>query len=161
MVVRLSKTFCVAAMALFCLLAGFGNASDYWTNFPAVSQVFEMKNLFPGSTISYRAISNPVWHHAGYITIIILEILTGLICAWGALRLFRLRRESALRFNQGKRIAVAGLTLGFLTWQVIFMSIGGEWFGMWMFPPFNAVLTTAFHIFITIMAILIYLTHPE
>jgi len=38
-------------------------------------------------------------------------------------------QKSAVVFNCSKSIAIAGLTLGFLVWQVGFMSIGGEWFG--------------------------------
>lgn len=159
--IRLSKILCVAAMAFFCLLAGLGNASDYWTNFPAATQVFEMKNVFPNTNITYRAITNPTLHHAGYMCIISLEIISGLLMAWGAVALLRLRNSSAALFNKGKRWAVAGLTLGFLTWQVLFMSIGGEWFGMWMFPPFIGILTTAFHIFITMLAVLIYVVNKD
>jgi predicted small integral membrane protein len=38
---------------------------------------------------------------------------------------------------------IAGLTVGFLTWQVGFMSVGGEWFGMGMSETWNGV-TDAF-----------------
>ena len=158
---RLSKTLCVAAIALYSLLVGLGNAADYWSNFPAVEQVLEMKNIFPGSTIAYRAVNTPALHHAGYVTLLSLEFITGVLCAWGALNMFRLRKSEASVFNHSKQFAVAGLTLGFLTWQVIFMSIGGEWFGMWMFAPFNGILAKAFQIFITILTILIYVSHRD
>ena len=54
-------------------------------------------------------------------------------------------------------LTIAGLTLGFLTWQVAFMSVGGEWFGMWMSKQWNGV-PDAFRFFITLLIVLIYLT---
>ena len=53
-----------------------------------------------------------------------------------------------------------GLTLGFLTWQVGFMSIGGEWFGMWMSKQWNGV-PDAFRFFVTIILVLIYLVQRD
>jgi predicted small integral membrane protein len=52
------------------------------------------------------------------------------------------------------------LTLGFLLWQVGFMSIGGEWFGMWQSQQWNGV-PSAFRFLITIMAVLIFVAMPD
>ena len=65
--------------------------------------------------------------------------------------------SSAQIFNNSKRIAIAGLTSGFLTWQVGFMSVGGEWFGMWMSHSWNGI-ESSFRFFITIIAVLIYIS---
>jgi predicted small integral membrane protein len=40
------------------------------------------------------------------------------------------------------------------------MSIGGEWFGMWMPPKWNGVPDT-FRFFVTILMVLIYLVLPD
>lgn len=157
MIIRLSKISVVAAISFFCFLVVFGNVTDYFTNLPFVQNALIMKDRFPDSTIGYRAVTNPILHHAVYLTIISFETLTALFCALGSWKLFRVRNKSAQIFNHSKNWAVAGLTLGFLTWQVIFFSIGGEWFGMWMSPRLNNALTTAFHIFITNLVALIYL----
>lgn len=158
MIIRLSKILCIAAVSFYCLLAAFGNATDYYTNFSAVERVLLMKDVFPTSTITYRAVTNPIFHHAIYITMITLEALTALICAVGFWKLFKVRQASATIFNHRKNWSVAGLTLGFLTWQVIFMSIGGEWFGIWMSSMLRSTITAAFQIFITILVILVYVT---
>lgn len=156
MTVRLSKILCIIAVSFYCLLAAFGNATDYFANFSAVEQALMMKDIFPNSTIAYRAITNTSLHHVAYILIICLEGLTALLCAIGAWKLFRARSQSASIFNHSKHWAVAGLTLGFLTWQVMFMSVGGEWFGLWMSLMLKGVVTAAFQIFITILVVLIY-----
>lgn len=161
MISRSSKMILVLAMSFFCSLTVFGNISDAMTNFHGVVGVLEMKQIFPTSTIAYRAIMNPNLHHAAFVIIISFEALTGLLCLIGAIKMFRARNENAKAFNLSKNWAIAGLTLGFLTWQVLFMSIGGEWFGMWMSQMFNGALTTAFHIFITMLVVLIYVVQKD
>lgn len=58
-------------------------------------------------------------------------------------------------FRRAKKYAIAGLTLGFLVWQVGFMSVGGEWFGMWMSKEWNGV-PDASRFFTTLLLVLIY-----
>ena len=128
---RASKAALVAAVALFASLVTFGNLTDYDTNFVFVQHVLSMDTIFPFSTIKYRAITSPALHHAAYAFIIAAEAATAVLCWIGAAALARRLRADAAAFNRAKACAVLGLTLGFLLWQVGFMSIGGEWFGMW------------------------------
>ena len=160
MIVRLSKTLIVASIGFFAFLVAFGNITDYNSNFAFVHHVFLMDTIFPDATIKYRAIEATWMHHLGYIIIIILESLTSLLCLAGAWKLWHNRQQSARDFNRSKGLAILGLTLGFLTWQVAFMSVGGEWFGMWMSSEWNGV-PDAFRFFVTILAVLIYLVHRD
>lgn len=160
MILRYSKILFVAAIAFFASLVAFGNITDYGSNFAFVHHVLLMDTIFPTATIKYRAIDSAVIQHAAYIFIIALETLTALLCWIGAFRLLGLVKASARDFNRGKSIAIAGLTLGFLVWQVGFMSVGGEWFGMWMSKEWNGV-PDAFRFFITISVVLIYLIHRD
>jgi predicted small integral membrane protein len=64
-------------------------------------------------------------------------------------------RSGAAEFNRAKAFAVVGLILGFLLWQVGFMSIGGEWFGMWQSQQWNGV-PSSFRILITIAVVLVF-----
>ncbi|RTZ47513.1 DUF2165 domain-containing protein [Candidimonas sp. SYP-B2681] len=160
MFLRVSKTLCVAAIALFVTLVAFGNISDYATNLPFVQHVLLMDSIFPNSTIHYRAITSPVIQHAGYIVIIALETLTALLCWAGVLQLLRHINSPAQKFNRNKKLAVIGLTLGFLTWHVGFISIGGEWFGMWMSETWNGI-PSAFRFLATILLVLIYLAQKD
>jgi predicted small integral membrane protein len=156
-IVRVSKVAMVAAIAFFTSLVAFGNITDYSTNFAFVQHVFLMDTIFPDAAIKYRAITDPVIHNAAYILIIAAETLTAVLCWIGAFLLLRRLRASSVIFNRAKGTAIAGLTLGFLVWQVGFMSIGGEWFGMWMSKQWNGV-PDAFRFFITILAVLIFLS---
>ncbi|MCB5363081.1 DUF2165 domain-containing protein [Pusillimonas sp. CC-YST705] len=159
--VRYSKILLLAAIALFASLVAFGNITDYGSNFAFVQHVFLMDTIFPDASIKYRSIESPFIHHAGYIFIIALEALTAILCWIGAARLLcRVKTSSGRDFNRAKTMGIAGLTLGFLVWQVGFMSVGGEWFGMWMSKEWNGV-PDAFRFFITIGVVLLYLTQRD
>ena len=158
--VRASKVAMVAAIALFASLVSFGNLTDYGTNLPFVQHVLAMDTIFPTATIGYRAVDDPELQFALYDLIIATEIVIATACWIGALQMARYLTASASAFMRSKTVAIIGLTLGFLLWQVGFMTIGGEWFGMWMSKEWNGT-SSAFHFALTIMAVLIYVSLPE
>ena len=160
MMQRLSKSLMVMAIAFFATLVAFGNITDYDTNFAFVQHVFSMDTVFADASIKYRAIESAWLQHIGYIFIICVETLTAILCWIGGFKLLANRNASAKEFNKSKSVAIGGLTLGFLTWQVGFMSVGGEWFGMWMSEDWNGV-PSAFRFFMTMIAVLIYLVLPD
>ncbi len=160
MLIRYAKSSLVAAMAFYVSLVAFGNMTDYGSNLAFVQHVLAMDTVFPDSTITYRAIVDPAAQHAAYIFIIALEALTAAICWLGAWRMLRSARSPAECFNRSKNIAIAGLTLGFLLWQVGFMAVGGEWFGMWMSSKWNG-LESAFRFSTTLILVLIFVTRSD
>ena len=153
--IRAAKIAMVAAIALFATLVSFGNLTDYWTNFAFVRHVLSMDTIFPNSEIGYRAIASPVLHHFAYALIIAAETLTAVLCWMGAIALLRALRAGAAGFQRAKTFAVLGLTLGFLLWQAGFMTIGGEWFGMWQSQQWNGV-PSAFRFVMVILGVLIF-----
>ena len=159
-VVRLAKALLVAAIALFASLVVFGNITDYNTNLAFVQHVLAMDTIYPFSTIKYRAITDPTLQHLAYAMIIATETAIAVLCWIGAAMLARHVRADAGAFNRAKTFAVIGLTLGFLLWEVGFMSIGGEWFGMWQSQQWNGV-PGAFRFLITIIAVLIFVAMPD
>ena len=158
--IRLAKTAMVAAIALFATLVAFGNITDYWTNFAFVQHVLSMDTIFPGATITWRAITSPALHHAAYVLIIAIETATAVLCWVGAAKLLQSLRTAAAVFNRAKTYAVLGLLLGFLLWQAGFMSIGGEWFGMWQSKDWNGV-PSAFRFVVVIALVLIFVALPD
>jgi predicted small integral membrane protein len=159
-IIRAAKTALVAAIGLFASLAAFGNLTDYNTNFAFVQHVLTMDTIYPFSTIRYRAITNPALHHAAYALIIAVEAITAMLCLIGAVLLARHICSAAPEFNRAKIFGIIGLTIGFLLWQVGFMSIGGEWFGMWQSQQWNGV-PSAFRFLMTILAVLIFVAMPD
>jgi predicted small integral membrane protein len=160
LVIRVAKAALVAAVALSASLVSFGNLTDYGTNLAFVQHVLSMDTIYPFSTIRYRAITSPALHHVAYAGIIAIETVTAILCWVGAILLARHVRSAAGVFNRAKTFAIIGLTIGFLLWQVGFMSIAGEWFGMWQSQQWNG-LPSAFRYLMTFAAILIFVAMPD
>ena len=154
---RLSKILAVAAVALYASLVALGNLTDYGSNLAFVQHVLAMDTVFADSTIRWRALTSPPLQHLAYALIIAAECATALLCWLGAVQLWRRRAAPAARFQRAKSVAIAGLTLGFLVWQVGFMSVGGEWFGMWMSTQWNGI-EAAFRCFMLILGVLIFVS---
>src|SRR5215212_4234696 len=159
-VVRISKVVFVTAIAFLVSLVAFGNVTDYSTNWAFVKHVLSMDSIFPDSTIRYRAITRPELQTAAYWLIIGAELVTALLCWFGAFTLMLNLRAPASRFNSSKRWAFIGLTLGFVIWQTGFIAIGGEWFGMWQSTTWNGV-DSAVRYQMTIIAVMVYLGLPD
>jgi predicted small integral membrane protein len=160
MVARAAKAALVAAVALLASLVAFGNLTDYNTNLAFVQHVLSMDTIYPFSTIRYRAVTSPALHHIVYAVIIAAEVITAMLCWIGAVLLALHLRADAGVFNRAKTFAIVGLAVGFLLWQVGFMSIGGEWFGMWQSQQWNGV-PSAFRFLMTIIAVLIFVVMPD
>ena len=158
--IRAAKVMAVAAIALFASLVTFGNLTDYNTNYAFVQHVLSMDTIFAFSTIKWRAITDPALHHAAYALIIATEATTALLCWIGAVALLRNIRADAGAFNRAKIFAVLGLVVGFLLWQVGFMTVAGEWFGMWQSKEWNGV-PSAFRFAMVILGVMIFVTLPD
>jgi predicted small integral membrane protein len=74
--------------------------------------------------------------------------------------LLRSIRADAGAFNRAKTFAVLGLALGFLLWQVGFMTVAGEWFGMWQSQQWNSV-PSVFRSVMVILGVLIFVVLPD
>jgi predicted small integral membrane protein len=158
--IRVAKIVLVAGIALFATVVAFGNITDYDTNWAFVQHVLSMDSIFERSTIRYRAITSPALQHAAYALIIATEATTALLCWIGAFALLARLRADAATFNRAKAVAVTGLTLGFLLWQVGFMTVGGEWFGMWQSSHWNGV-PSAFRFTMVILGVLIFVAMQD
>ncbi|WP_429481566.1 DUF2165 family protein [Paraburkholderia youngii] len=91
---------------------------------------------------------------------IAMQIRTAALCWLGGLKLMRARHDGDATFLSARGWAISGLTLGFLTWQVIFMMIGGEWFGMWT-SSHGTASKPLFCFFVTFLLVLIYLVMAD
>lgn len=160
MIIRLVKVAMVASCALFALLVTFNNLVDYGSNYEFVRHTLSMDTTFPGNALKGRAITSPALWTLGYGLIIAAEAATGLILAFGALRLALAVRGSAASFNAAKPIVVLGLGLGFLLWFTGFAVVGGEWFAMWQSKEWNGV-PSAFRFYVTLLLVLIFVMQSD
>jgi len=160
MIIRLVKVAMVASCALFALLVAFNNLVDYGSNYTFVRHTLSMDTTFPGNALKGRAITSPTLWTLGYWLIIAAEAATGLILAFGALRLALAVRGPAALFNGAKPAVVLGMGLGFLLWFTGFAVIGGEWFAMWQSKAWDGV-PSAFRFYVTLLLVLIFVMQPD
>lgn len=160
MILRLSKSLLVMAVAFYFTLVVFDNLTDYGSNYAFVHHVLWMDTTFPGNHGLWRAI-HPMWIHAVFYDAIIgWEALTMVLVWAGSVKLLRAAGQSGPAFRDAKGLAIGGLTVGLLLWFVAFLSIGGEWFLMWQSPQWNGQ-EEAFRVFAVMALILLYLVMPE
>lgn len=136
---RLAKAISVAAIGIMAALIVIGNTTDYYTNYLFVEHVMKMDTIFPGSHIHYRSINNPIIFHAGYIFIIVMEMLMAVCCLKGSWHLFKNLKSSAALFHASKNWGVAGILIGIIIWFLGFEVAGGEWFEMWQSQTWNGL----------------------
>lgn len=159
-VARLSKAFLVLLVGLFGVLVATNNIFDYGSNFNFVQHVMLMDTTFPDNDLMWRAIPSPIVHHAAYWLIIVGEMLTGLLCIWGSVRLMRYSSQPRELFARAKGTAILGLTLGIFVWFFGFMVVAAEWFLMWQSQQWNGV-DAAFRFIMCIGVVLIYLCQGD
>jgi predicted small integral membrane protein len=160
MIARISKCALLLGVTLYYSLVVFNNTTDYDSNYQFVRHVLMMDTTLPGNRGLWRAIDSPVVHTLFYGAIILWEALTGLLCAWGAIRMLRRLRAPAHAFQRSKSLAIAALTLGCLQWLVAFLCVGGEWFLMWQSHTWNGQ-DAAFRMFAVLGLVLLYISLPE
>lgn len=160
MTLRAAKTSLVFAVAIYYLLLVFNNLTDHDSNYQFIRHVLMMDSTFPGNNGMWRAISSPAWHRGFYITIIVWESLTMILCWWGGLRLARALRAATPEFHQAGNLAIIALTSSLLMWLMAFLSVGGEWFLMWQSKTWNGQ-EAAFRMFTVVGIVLLLLVQPE
>jgi len=160
MIVRGVKVSLVLGVALFCSFVVLNNLTDYDSNYQFIRHVLMMDSTFPGNRGMWRALNRPLWHTVFYLTIIIWETATMILCWWGGLRMVKSLKTDSRVFRQAKDLAIAGLTLNLLMWLVAFLSVGGEWFLMWQSKTWNGQ-NAAFRMFTVVGIVLLLLLQPD
>lgn len=136
----------VATNALYMLLVAFGNVTDYDTNYEFVRRVFAMdttnfgagqgENLDPD--IMWRAIDSAVMAHIGYISLIVVEALAGIVLLIATVAWIRQLRGT-VSLAAARALATLGLVLVVLVFFTAFIAVGGEWFQMWRSVNWNGL----------------------
>jgi predicted small integral membrane protein len=160
MTLRAVKLAMVFAVALYYTLLVFNNITDFNSNYQFVRHVLMMDSTFPGNHGTWRALNQPAWHLAFYISIITWEFVTMTLCWWGGWRLARALHGNSVAFGHAKRIAIVGLTLALLMWLVAFLTVGGEWFLMWQSKMWNGQ-EVAVRMFTVIGIVLLLVALPD
>lgn len=157
---RMAKIVLLGTSALYFTLVAFSNLTDYGTNFAFVQHVLMMDTTFQDPDLMWRAIDDPIVHHAFYWSIIIWELAAAVLCWIGVVQLARTFGKSNAKFNEAKCFGFAGLGVGLMLWFFAFMTVGGEWFVMWQSDSWNG-LDAAFRMFAVMGIVLLLLARKD
>lgn len=157
MAFRLAQVVLVVAVALLLTLLAMNNLTDYGSNFQYVAHVLSMDTTFPDNQLKWRALTNPIFHHLFYCTLILWEATSATLCWLGAFHLYRAFKSERQVFHQAKSAAVYGLVLSMLQWLFAFLTVGGEWFVMWQSSTWNGQ-DAATRMFVILGIVLLFLS---
>jgi predicted small integral membrane protein len=160
MQLRLSKIVLTALSSVFLLVVVFNNATDPNSNYQFVRHVLSMDTTFPGNAMMWHAVRAPIAHKIFYASIIGWEALTCMLIGAGTLRLWKARGAAAADWKKAKGLASLGLTAGLIQWYFAFMTVGGEWFGMWQSRIWNGQ-EAAFRLFVFMGLSLMFLNQAD
>ena len=164
MTLRHCKIVLVAAVGFFFVVVTLNDAFlDYRTNYELVRHILSMDTLNSGEANAWRALRAPAghpdnyWlHHVFYLTVILWNAATCVLCSVGAWKLWGARAATGVAFNRAKSLAFAGLTLNLVLWLIPLLAISGEWFLMWQSKDWNEQ-DSAFRMFAILGIILVFL----
>lgn len=158
-ILRVCKSIICFSLAIFALLVCLNNVMDYGSNYAFVQHTLSMDTVFPGNTLKYRAILDPLVWSLAYGLIIFAEFLTGILLLIGAISLLK-NIHSSVAFTRAKNWIYLGCLAGFLLWFFGFIVVGGEWFCMWQSEKWNGI-EAAFRFVVLIMFTLLFTAMPE
>jgi predicted small integral membrane protein len=158
-VVRCVVSGLVLMTATYYLLVAFDNITNPASNWVFVKGVLSGDGTPPNDGFEWREIHTSWFHVIAYVGVITGETLTGLSLA--AAGFIGLRRAgSAPQWAATQRLTLLGCTIGLLVFFFGFISVGGNWFimylnGKWngLEPAFQNSAMTAF----TLLSVLIVL----
>ena len=153
--IRLSKIVMTGGIGFWAFLVVLGNVTDYDSNWAFVQHVLAMDTIFPGSQLTWRAITDPTLQTAAYWAIIATEAMTCLAFLAATWVMATKLRASKAEFQSARVPLAIGVALGFALWFIGFMAVGGEWFAMWQSKTWNGQ-DAAFRFYVTILAVAVY-----
>jgi len=160
MIDRYLKTAFVAALGAMALLYVIHNIMNLEQAYGAVGYVLGLENNAVFVANILPAIGGPAVRALAWV-IFLFEIATGVICLWGAWRLWQARGADSAGFEAAKGTAKLGAGLAVIVWFGFFGVIGGAGYQMWQSEIGSGSLADAFKFSVWGLLVLIYLGQRE
>jgi predicted small integral membrane protein len=124
------KTILIVTVALWGLVGVLQNIVDWKGTIGAVQAVTSMVTI-DGGAASWQATSNGIVLWLGALFIVLSKLAAGILCAFGAWRMWRARSGDAMAFDDAKNIALAGCGIAVIMLFGGFIVIAESWFELW------------------------------
>ena len=114
------------------LLAFLNNVTDWAGTMERFTlPLLSMAGNTASETQGWRAVGSPMLAHLAYGFVTALELVMGLIAAYGAIGMIRHRNSSLAEFRRYSHFVRLACLLGAFIYCFIFFTIGGDWFLAW------------------------------
>ena len=139
-----AKTLLIVTVALWGFVSAYKNIADWDGTIAAVQAATSMTTFDQGAT-NLLATSNPIIVWMGALFILLSKLATGIMCAIGAIRMWRAQATDMSRFASAKEIALTGCAIAMIMLFGGFVVIAEGWFELWRSDTMRApVLESAF-----------------
>jgi predicted small integral membrane protein len=137
-IMRVSASALVLMVAAYYLVVAFDNITNPDSNWVFVKGVLSEDGVTSGSGFEWRAIDAHWFQVLGYLGVIAFETLTGLLLAYAGVRGLRDSRSRG-GWASAQRATFLGMVTGLLVFFLGFITIGGNWFVMYLNSKWNGL----------------------
>ncbi|MGQ4275566.1 DUF2165 family protein [Pseudidiomarina sp. E22-M8] len=161
MTLRWIKVLLVLSMSLMCLFFALQNLANLDAVMHTVSSVLTMTGheYYP-NTFAF-AINNEWLIQLAAWSIILLELLAGLLFLFATWQLIQQRNAPAQIFQKAKSMTFIAAGVATLVWFGLFFTLGGAFFQMWQTPLGDGALNDSFSAFASILLVTFFVKQKE
>jgi len=160
-VLRSVASGAVLMQAAYFLVVAFDNITNPQSNWVFVQGVLSLDGVFDNSGFEWRAINANWFHVLAYVALIAMETLTGILLTWaGVVGLKNATNRTG--WGNAQRLTMLGVTTGLLVFFFGFITVGGNWFVMYLNSKWNGLdpafqnTTTTFLTALLVLGVLIF-----
>lgn len=164
-IIKIALIFSVGWWGLTGFMSNMLDFSHGWGQVKfVVSMAGEGAREAPG--VAWRSVTSPaiiaILATLGFAFIYLSKFLTGVLCLYGSVRMFKARKADAATFDAAKEWGVLGCGISVVMLFLGFIVITGQYFAYWRVPYLGAVaIEYAFFYLLSLMSFLLYLQSPE
>lgn len=133
MMLRIVKVLLILSIAAWALIGVLGNVIDWGGTMGAVGAATSMSSFDPVPA-SGRATTSGVVILLGALFIVLLKLLTGALCLFGAWQMWAARAGDAEDFARAKAYALTGCGVAMFMLFAGWIVIAETWYELWRSP---------------------------
>lgn len=160
-VLRSVASGAVLMQAAYFLVVAFDNITNPQSNWVFVQGVLSLDGVFDNSGFEWRAINAHWFHVVAYIGLIAMETLTGILLTWAGVVGLK-HATDRIGWGNAQRLTMLGVTTGLLVFFFGFITVGGNWFVMYLNSKWNGLdpafqnTTTTFLTALLVLGVLVF-----
>ncbi|MEM1438361.1 MAG: DUF2165 family protein [Pseudomonadota bacterium] len=158
---RLLKAALIAAVAVWAAVSLLNNVLNWSATLDAVRATTSMATFDAGPG-SWQATSNPIVIWLGALFIAGGKLVSAVLCAAGAVGMWRARAAQDARYAASRRTALVGCGVALFMLFLGFIVIAEVWFGLWQSESLREpVLESAMRYAASIALIALFVAVPD